>query len=370
MNNNFSFRLLRKGFFGAFAFMIMSTNVHAQTLFKGLEHLFSTPKGYVAQYTVAAPVIDGHLNDTVWATALWSEPFVDIEGNKAPAPTFNTRFKMLWGDSCLYIAAAIEEPHVWATLHQHDAIIYHDNDFEVFIDPDNDTHQYFEIEVNALNTIFDLFMSKPYRNGSNALIPFNVASLQSAVAIQGTINEAGDRDSGWTVEMAIPFRSLTFGNTWKAPEETALWRINFSRVQWDTDIIDGKYVKRKNEQGRNLPEHNWVWSPQGVINMHYPERWGYLQFSRNANDTTFNLPYTEKQKQYLWLVYYRQQEFYGKNKRYARLFKELQLPSTLNIEGKLNLLRLHATDRQYTVFIQDKKYQWSLQEDGQVKSIK
>src|SRR3712207_6853585 len=32
---------------------------------------------------------------------------------------------------------------------QHDAIIYHDNDFEVFIDPDNDTHQYFEIEVNA-----------------------------------------------------------------------------------------------------------------------------------------------------------------------------------------------------------------------------
>ena len=29
----------------------------------------------------------------------------------------------------------------------------------------------------------------------------------------------------------------------------------------------------------NRDEHNWVWSPQGVIDMHRPERWGYVQFS-------------------------------------------------------------------------------------------
>ena len=30
----------------------------------------------------------------------------------------------------------------------------------------------------------------------------------------------------------------------------------------------------------NLPEDNWVWSPQGAINMHLPERWGRLRFHK------------------------------------------------------------------------------------------
>ena len=39
-----------------------------------------------------------------------------------------------------------------------------------------------------------------------------------------------------------------------------------------TDIVDGKYQKQ------NKPEDNWVWSPQGIIDMHQPEHWGYLRF--------------------------------------------------------------------------------------------
>ena len=31
--------------------------------------------------------------------------------------------------------------------------------------------------------------------------------------------------------------------------------------------------------GQPLPEDNWTWTPQGVINIHYPEMWGYVQFS-------------------------------------------------------------------------------------------
>ena len=46
---------------------------------------------------------------------------------------------------------------------QHDAVIFHNNDFEVFIDPDGDTHNYYELEINALNTVWDLFITKPYR---------------------------------------------------------------------------------------------------------------------------------------------------------------------------------------------------------------
>src|SRR5690606_40527589 len=59
----------------------------------------------------------------------------------------------------------LEEPHINGKLHKRDEVIYYDNDFEVFIDPKGTTHNYFEIEINALNTVFDLRLPRPYRNG-------------------------------------------------------------------------------------------------------------------------------------------------------------------------------------------------------------
>ncbi len=63
---------------------------------------------------------------------------MDIQGDAEAerAPRFRTRAKVLWDENYLYIAAELEEPHVWATLTNHDfAVIFHDPDFEVFIDP-------------------------------------------------------------------------------------------------------------------------------------------------------------------------------------------------------------------------------------------
>src|SRR5215218_7202827 len=42
---------------------------------------------------------------------------------------------MLWDDEYFYVAADLEEAHVWATLTKLDAVIFNDPDFEVFIDP-------------------------------------------------------------------------------------------------------------------------------------------------------------------------------------------------------------------------------------------
>jgi hypothetical protein len=53
------------------------------------------------------------------------------------------------------------------------------------------------------------------------------------------------------------------------------WRINFSRVQWPVEI-DGR-AYRKPPKAR---EDNWVWSPQGAVNMHIPEKWGRVVFQR------------------------------------------------------------------------------------------
>ena len=96
------------------------------------------PKGYVCYRADRPPKIDGRLDDQAWQSVSWTDDFVDIEGVRKPQPRFRTRVKMLWDDQYFYLAVEMEEPHVWGTLTKHDSVIFHDNDFEFFIDADGD----------------------------------------------------------------------------------------------------------------------------------------------------------------------------------------------------------------------------------------
>ena len=169
------------------------------------------------------PRIDGKLDDAAWKAAPWTEAFVDIEGDRKPKPRYRTRVKMLWDDEVLYIGAELEEPHVWATLTEHDSVIFHDNDFEVFLDPDGDSHLYAELEMNALNTTWDLLLTMPYKDGGPAhRTPGRSPACKTAVHIDGTLNDPRDKDRGWTVEIAWPWEGLTEIATARVPAER--WR--------------------------------------------------------------------------------------------------------------------------------------------------
>jgi len=236
-----------------------------------------TPRQMPVAKATAPPVVDGKLDDACWSRAPWSEPFVDIEGARKPKPLHQTRVKMLWDDKALYIAARLEEPHLQGTLREHDSYIFHaDNDFEVFIDPDGDGHDYGELELNALGTTWDLLLTKPYRNGGRALDSWEIKGLQVRTALEGTLNDPSDTDTAWTVEIAIPWRTFREIGGAEPPKLGDRWRINFSRVEWQWDesaLKRGMYVKKEGK-----PESNWVWSPQGEINMHLPERWSSIVF--------------------------------------------------------------------------------------------
>ncbi len=352
--------------------------------FSGLEHLFTPPKHYVAYKASQPIVIDGVIDETDWGKAEWTDEFRDIEGSLKPDPYLATRVKMLWDDEYFYFAARLEEPHVWATLTEHDDVIFWDNDFEIFIDadndgnrpnykyPDHDTHRYYEFEMNALNTTWDLFLDKAYRNGGLPMTNWEIKGLKTGVKVYGTINNSSDTDESWTVEVAIPFSSITFGRKREnTPEDGDQYRVNFSRVQYDIDIIDGKYVKQKDSTGKNLPEYNWTWSPQGVINMHFPERWGYVQFSSEVvgeRTVPFVSHYPVKQKDYLWLVYYRQKEWAGRNSAYALNLEDLGISKEVTIDGIGNTLTLEGTSRQFiaTITSEDDPVTWSIDHEGQV----
>jgi len=256
----------------------------ASLLFLGFavrqEPLLPAPRSYLCQRASGAIVLDGRLDEAAWARVPFTDHFVDIEGSRRPTPRFRTRAKMLWDDKYLYIGAELEEPHVRATLSERDSVIFHDNDFEVFMDPDDDGLMYSELEMNALNTTWDLLLPHPYRTGGPALTGWDIKGLRTAVHVDGTLNDSRDKDRGWSVEIAIPWSGIAEICHCACPPRLGdQWRINFSRVEWQTRVSGGKY-----ETVPGTREDNWVWSPQGAVDMHIPDRWGVLQFASSASD--------------------------------------------------------------------------------------
>jgi hypothetical protein len=308
------------------------------------------PRGYVCYRASKPPVLDGKLDDDCWKAAPWSEEFGDIEGDRRPAPRFRTRAKMLWDDKCLYIGAELEEPHVWATLTRHDSVIFHDNDFEVFLDPDGDSQLYAELELNALNTTWDLLLPKPYKDGGRALDAWEITGLRTAVHVNGSLNDPRDRDRGWSIEIAWPWQGLKELTTSPVPPRDGdRWRINFSRVEWDSETVGGKYRKIAERK-----ERNWVWSPQGVIDMHRPERWGHLVFSTAApGSVVFQSDPAQAAREVLHRIYYAQRAYQEKNGRWAKSLDALELadlghPSLLGppvLETTASLYEAHVTLR-------------------------
>jgi hypothetical protein len=328
------------------------------------------PKSYICYMTDKPLKIDGKLNEESWQKAKWTDCFTDIVGESGPVPRFKTKVKMLWDKKYLYIAAELEEPDIQATLRQRDTIIFYDNDFEVFIDPDGDTQQYYEFEMNALNTVWELLLIRAYRDQGSAINGFDMKGLKTATNIEGTINKPGDKDKGWTAEIAFPWLALQeCSHMDTIPKNGTQWRINFSRVEWKFEVKDGKYKKVINPNtNRPYPEDNWVWSPQGSVDMHKPDMWGFLQFSdkiagRGEDQFVYNSD--EDYKWALRQIYYKEREFFEKNNRFTDKLNDLMIEN-VKLDGKIWEPVIQITESMYeaTLKIKDSDIKWHISNEG------
>jgi ketosteroid isomerase-like protein len=281
-----------------------------------------TPKGYVCYQADTPPQMDGRLDDVAWQAVPWTDDFVDIEGDARPRPRFRTRAKMLWDAHYFYLGVEMQEPHVWGTLTQHDSIIFHDNDLELFVDPDGDNHEYAEIEMNALNTTWDLFLPRPYKDGGRARDDWEARGLLTAVHVDGTLNDPSDEDRGWSIEMAVPWQAVRdVARRPAPPRDGDQWRVNLSRVEWQHVVEKGAYRRAPKTR-----EDNWVWSPQGIIDMHRPERWGCVQFSTSAPGTVQYHPDPARSgRDALLEIYHHQHAYRQRHGRWAERLEQLGL---------------------------------------------
>jgi len=334
------------------------------------------PRSYFCGIASQPIQIDGKLDEESWRNAAWTDEFVDIEGGRKPAPKFRTRAKMLWDSEYFYVAAELVEPHLQGTITEHDAVIFQDNDFEVFIDPDGDNHEYYELELNALNTTWDLFLPRPYKDGGSADNGWEFRGLKTAVHLEGTLNDPTDQDSFWSVEIAIPWSAFVHhSRKGGSPLDGDTWRIDFSRVQWQFEIVDGKYKKVANTK-----EDNWVWSPQGIIDMHRPERWGFVQFSTALpnkislpNQAPFAVDSRSIPRDFLMEVYHRQKTFHEKTTKWAKSLSELGFAHASEMSSETFAIDLTEEGYQAWLIVTNadqSREQWNVRQDSKLwKSV-
>ncbi len=263
---------------------------------------FPWPEDRIASYTArraSSPiVVDGRLDEAAWQAAERSPRFADLIGGRPGI--HDTRAAVLWDDTYLYVGYWIEEPFIEATLTERDAPIYTNNDVELFI---AGRDAYYEFEINAFGTIYEVFFiwEREFESSGYARLPafdrsrpgvrpfpgvgfkqhprgprigywnWDMPGLETAVHVDGTINDNTDRDRGWTVEMRMPWRSLEHlampDGRALPPRDGDEWRMDFSRFN-----IYKEAPPAKDPGG-------WAWSPHGVWDSHIPELFTRVRFS-------------------------------------------------------------------------------------------
>jgi streptogramin lyase len=203
--------------------------------------------------------VDGKLDEAAWNVAV---PFSRFHfpwwkaGRKE-----QTVVRMVWDDDCLYLAYQCEDAHVWAEHTERDSPVYKDDCVELFAAPNPQRpNDYFNIEMNVNRAVLD--QHHPNGPGKSEVDNWNASGIVVATTVKGSLNDDGDRDNGWILEVAIPFANFAAVTGRVRPEDGDVWHLNLNRLG-----------------GKTNPQHS-QWSPGTTIRpaFHAPDTFGRVTF--------------------------------------------------------------------------------------------
>ncbi|NOZ00696.1 MAG: hypothetical protein GXP54_02245 [Deltaproteobacteria bacterium] len=173
--------------------------------------------------------LDGRLNEPDWNAAMPSPPFQSASGGKAN-PGETTAVMASYDDDNLYIAFHVDDKSIENPRKKRDDELWKGDAVEVYLDAGADGKDYLEIQVSPANVVFDALF-KSHRNPDwKEAAAYTVDGMKTAVTVNGTLNKAGDEDSSYVVEMAIPFKSIP-GLKGGFPKAGSTIRANFFRIE-------------------------------------------------------------------------------------------------------------------------------------------
>ncbi|MDD5305844.1 MAG: carbohydrate-binding family 9-like protein [Deltaproteobacteria bacterium] len=179
-------------------------------------------------FVTKPPVIDGAFeNEEAWKDAAHIDAFVETLSG-APAKRA-TKVLAMWDKEKLYLAVKADDDFLQSKYTKHDEELWHEDAFEMMLDPGEPNKDYFEIQTSPAGIVFDSYLPS-YRKNQNEW----ESGLVVKVKLDGKLNDPAGEDKGWIAEMALPFASLKAGGT-MPPANGEKWRANFFRVDATKD---------------------------------------------------------------------------------------------------------------------------------------
>ncbi len=177
-----------------------------------------------------APTIDGDISDPVWQRAKPIDEFYQLEPQEGQPPPEHTVVRVLYDENNLYFAIEADDPApVTARIKQRDGAIDSDDIIRIYLDPNLTRRNGYIFEINPLGARREGLI----QNNTDVLYEWN--TIWSA--------KAKITPKGWTAEVAIPFRSISYG----------------SRTDWGFDLF--RLVRKKYERIRWSSINKAIGSP-------------------------------------------------------------------------------------------------------------
>lgn len=212
-------------------------------------------------------VIDGKGDEKAWATAASTGPFVDVgTGRPATSAPVTGSAKVTWDDDNVYFLVDIKDetvtgyftdkasqPKDWTATGQ--PMTWTKDTAELMIDPDGDGDNvnYYELQINPANKVFKSQFDAYNAPKTEPQGPFGHEDwdpkMKSAVVVHGTIDKPGDKDEGYTVEVAIPWKAFEKGAKQLPPKAGDTWRVNMYAMEnnggtaWSAILGQGNFHK-------------------------------------------------------------------------------------------------------------------------------
>lgn len=184
----------------------------------------------VCNWATTAPEIDGKIDDPAWKSAAPIERFAAFWDKRTAGS--KTKALLLWDDQALYFAGTMSDSEIKAFGSKRNDKLWFGDVFELFLKPAEARPEYYEFQVNPKSVILELaFPKRGFDFETLAAKP--PLGFTAAAAVNGTLDEPGDKDESWTVEGKIPW--TVFESTGGRPKSESVWRFAICRYDYGAE---------------------------------------------------------------------------------------------------------------------------------------
>jgi hypothetical protein len=198
--------------------------------------------------------IDGKLDEQIWGEAAPGQ-FVDVATGvrNTKKKAFGGTVRVLWNDQGMYLGIEARDADIVGGFKktEKDPHLWTKDTVEIMIDPDGDgdNKDYYEIQINPQNLVFDSQFDNYNEPRKEPDGPFGhqewSSGIKSSVVLEGTLDKSDDVDTGYTVEAFLPWKSLEKAQK-RPPAVGDKWRMNFYAISGDDAVAWSPILKQGN----------------------------------------------------------------------------------------------------------------------------